>query len=253
MHEIFDSAIDLAQRAGKITLDYFCTDLNIESKSDDSPVTIADRKTEEFLRNEIEKRYPDDAILGEEFGEKEGRSGLRWILDPIDGTKTFIRGVPMYGTMIAIERGGESRVGVIHFPPLDETIAALSGNGCYWNGERCGVSQTEALSEASIMTTSMDSILDCWGEQILLRILKETGFQRTWADCYGYLLVATGRADACVDPIMHIWDVAPLIPIVQEAGGRLTDLSGGQSLEMTNMMASNGRIHKAFLDLLNGR
>ncbi len=253
MQDLFDSAIDLAKQAGKITLDYFCTDLNIESKSDDSPVTIADRKTEEFLRKEIEKRYPDDAILGEEFGEKKGRSGLRWILDPIDGTKTFIRGVPMYGTMIAIEREGQSQVGVIYFPPLDETIAALSGSGCYWNGEKCSVSKTATLPEASVMTTAMDSILEHWGEEILLRFLKETGFQRTWADCYGYLLVATGRADACVDPIMHIWDVAPLIPIVEEAGGRLTDLNGSRSLKITNMMASNGKIHDAFLDLLNGR
>jgi len=250
MKELYDFAVDLAERAGKITLKYFRTDLKIESKSDHSPVTIADRQAEEFIRAEIEKRFPDDGILGEEFGEKPGRSGRRWILDPIDGTKTFIRGVAMYGTMIAVEEAGRSIVGVVRYPPNDETIGAYEGGGCFYNGVRCHVSETATLKESASLTTAPDNFIKYFGQDEMLRVIAQTGLHRTWGDCYGYMLVATGRADIMIDPIVSIWDAAALIPIINEAGGRITDITGREGLGITNVVATNGLLHEATLKLL---
>ncbi len=252
MRELFEFAINLAEQAGEITLNYFRTGFNIEVKSDESPVTIADRTTEEFLRGEIEKRYPLDGILGEEFGEKQGTSGIRWILDPIDGTKTFVRGVPMFGTMVAVESGGMSQIGVIRFPAFKETLAALSGHGCYCNGARCKVSEVDTLKRTTVVTSSFSDILKYQGENALIKVLVETGIQRTWGDCYGYFLLATGRADAAIDATMHEWDVAPLIPIVQEAGGKVTEVHGNAPrLTMNNMLATNGLMHNSMLELFS--
>lgn len=250
MKELYEFAVNLAERAGEITLKYFRTDLKVESKSDQSPVTIADRQAEEFIRSEIEKRFPDDAILGEEFGEKPGRSGRRWILDPIDGTKTFIRGVAMYGTMIAVEDAGRAVVGVIRYPPNNETIGAYSGGGCFYNGARCRVSQTANLKEAAALTTAPDNFIKYIGQDALLRLFARTGLQRTWGDCYGYMLVATGRADIMIDPIVSIWDAAALIPIITEAGGRITDRAGREGLGISDVVATNGALHAATLELL---
>ncbi len=252
MKELLDFAVQLAEQAGYITLKYFRTNLQIDSKEDDSPVTIADRSAEEFIRKEIEKRFPDDAILGEEFGEKPGTTGFRWILDPIDGTKSFIRGIYMYGTMIALEKDGESKIGVIRFPAYEETISALKGNGCSCNNDPCRVSGIDSPAQAMIVSSSFRDILQHQGETALLNIIRGTGMQRTWGDCYGYYLVANGRVEASIDAIMHIWDVAPLIPIIQEAGGTVTDVFGNPpSLTMTNMLASNGKIHKALIELFH--
>ena len=252
MKELFDFAVELAERAGENILKYYRNSIQVDTKPDDSPVTIADRTTEELIRNEIEKRFPDDGILGEEFGEKPGRSPFRWILDPIDGTKTFIRGVPFYGTLIAVEREGKSVIGVIRFPAMKETLAAMTGFGCFVNGDRCRVSGTATVASAAVMTTAFNDFLAARGEKPLLRLLRETALQRTWADCYGYLLVAAGRVDAAFDTNAKIWDVAPLIPIIQEAGGRITSLDGESTLAITSMLATNGLIHDALMQLLQG-
>ncbi|RJP18374.1 MAG: inositol monophosphatase family protein [Candidatus Omnitrophota bacterium] len=244
MKELLDFAVELAERAGEITLEYFRKDIQVEIKPDHSPVTIADRLAEEMIRREIEKRFPQDGILGEEFGEKAGTSGYRWILDPIDGTKSFIRGIAMYGAMIAVEKDGESRIGVIRFPPSRETVSALRGHGCFCNGERCKVSDVDSPAQAMIVASSFNDIIKHQSEASLLRLLKETGLQRTWGDCYGYYLVADGRVEAAIDARMHVWDVAPFLPIIEEAGGRVTDVYGNEpSLAMTSMLASNGKIH----------
>ena len=251
MKELFDFAVQLAEQAGEITLKYFRSkQLSVETKPDRSPVTEADRATETFIRQEIEKRLPDHGILGEEFGEKESRSGLRWLIDPIDGTKSFIRGIPFYGTMLAVESEGESRIGVIRFPPLGDTIAALSGHGCFCNGEPCTVSKTDRLSKAALMLSSPEDVIEHWGDQALLGMVKESGLLRTWADCYGYFQVATGQADITLDAVVHIWDVGPFIPIIQEAGGTITDLNGEISLSVTNTIATNGILHDELLQLI---
>ncbi|MBN2327469.1 MAG: histidinol-phosphatase [Candidatus Omnitrophica bacterium] len=250
MKELLDFAIQTAEQAGKITLKYFQSGVEVESKKDDSPVTIADRETEDFIRSEIEKRFPDDAILGEEFGGREGKTGFRWLLDPIDGTKSFICGVPLYGTMISLEKEGRPILGVIRFPPLQQTLAALEGNGCTINGNPCRVSETSELSESLLTMTSYGDLMRDWGEDILIRLIKKTGLHRTWGDCYGYLMVATGQADISLDTIVQIWDVAALIPIIQEAGGRITNLNNDTSIHMSNTIATNGILHDQVLNLI---
>lgn len=245
-------AVEIAEAAGEITLQYYQQDIEIETKADSSPVTVADRGAEEYLRAQIEKRFPEDGIYGEEFGVKEGSTGRRWTLDPIDGTKTFIRGVPLYGTMIAIEEEGRSKVGVIRFPATGQTLCAYEGGGCYVNGKRCQVSEVATLGEASAMTTSLDYFDACLSKGALERLIVQTKLQRTWGDCYGYLLVATGNADICIDPIVEIHDFSPLIPIITEAGGKLTNMKGEIPQERCGIVATNGILHEAALKLLNG-
>ena len=252
MKELLADAIDLAEAAGRITLEYYGKKVAIETKSDTSPVTIADRNAEEFLRAEIEKRYPQDGILGEEYGEKQGTSGIRWILDPVDGTKNFIRAVPLYGTLIGIEKDGRAAAGVLHIPPLKDTVSAFEGGGCFWNGERCRVSETPTLAEAAWMTTGLENFVKYWGKDALGRLIDRTALQRTWGDCYGYALVATGRADFMLDPVLSIWDVAPMVPIITEAGGTITDAKGQTGLGIKNGVASNGRFHAEILAALGG-
>src|SRR5262249_12452478 len=146
-------AVDLARRAGRVTLEYFQTDLKVEAKSDHSPVTVADRAAEKLMREVIEASFPDDAVLGEEFGETRSGAAGRWILDPIDGTRSFARGVPLYGVLIAYEDHGASRLGVLHFPALGETVYAARGQGCWWNGKEAHVSTVDRLEDAVITTT----------------------------------------------------------------------------------------------------
>ncbi len=250
MKELLDFAIQTAEQAGKITLKYFQSDIDIEVKPDNSPVTAADREAEDFIRQEIEKRFPDDGILGEEFGEKEGTSGFRWMLDPIDGTKSFIRGVPLYGTMIGLEKDGEPLIGVVRFPPLKQTISALKGNGCYLNLQKCAVSKTEKLANATLTMTSFGDLASDWGDKVLLRLIRKTSLHRTWGDCYGHMMVASGQADICIDTIIHLWDVTPLIPIIQEAGGVITNLNGDTSIKISNAIATNGILHDEILEII---
>ena len=234
----------------KNALRYFDEPISIEQKTDETPVTIADRSTEELIRKEIETHFPDDGILGEEFGEKPGTSGFRWILDPIDGTKTFIRGVPFFGTLIALEQNGESKIGVIELPALEITVSAMTGFGCYANGCKCQVSQTAVLAEASVMVSDISDVLRYCGENALKQLLTRTALQRTWADCYGYYLVAAGKADIAFDAIDKIWDLAPMIPIIEESGGKITDVNGYTGLSMQSSIASNSMLHPQFLEML---
>ncbi len=250
MKELLDFAIQTAEQAGRITLKYFQSDIDVEVKPDNSPVTVADREAEDFIRQEIEKRFPDDGILGEEFGEKKSKSGLRWLIDPIDGTKSFIRGVPLYGTMISLEKDGEPQIGVVRFPPLNQTISALQGNGCYMNDKKCTISKTDQLAKATLTMASFGDLARDWGDKVLLRLIRKTALHRTWGDCYGYMMVATGQADICIDTIVHIWDVTPLLPIIQEAGGRITNLNGDASIHMSNTIATNGLFHDELLELI---
>jgi histidinol-phosphatase len=250
MKEVYEFALQLAEKAGQNTLRYFGQKMSIEQKADDSPVTIADRTTEELIRREIENHFPNDGILGEEFGEKNGTSGIRWILDPIDGTKTFIRGIPMYGTLIAVEKDGKSEIGVIHYPPLNLLLSARNGHGCFCNNDRCQISSTPSLSESTAMITDFSDILEHHGEKVLINILRKTNMQRTWADCYGYYLLATGKVDIMMDATVKIWDIAPLIPIIQEAGGTITNIHNETHIHIKNAVGTNGLLHKEFLQIL---
>jgi histidinol-phosphatase len=242
-------AQDAAYVGGRRTLAYFGTGTAAtEWKADQTPVTLADREAERLIRGVIGRAFPDHAVLGEEGGETAGTAPVRWIVDPLDGTRTFVRGVPLYGTLIGVEVEGEPRVGAVYLPALDEMIAAARGLGCTWNGRPCRVSAIDRLPDALALVTderAARSRSAAWD-----RVVARTGLQRTWADCYGYVLVATGRAEVSLDPIMNVWDCAALLPIVEEAGGRFTDWSGRRTIHGGEAVATNGVLHDEVLGLL---
>jgi histidinol phosphatase-like enzyme (inositol monophosphatase family) len=248
LNERLELALAAAREAGKITLEYFRRDdLAIERKGDDSPVTAADRQAEEHLRKRIAEAFPDDAILGEEFPERAGTSGFRWILDPIDGTKSFIHGVPLYGTLVGVEYEDQSVVGVNLIPALDECVYAASGGGAWYAwGDRepapARVSECPSLAQSLFLTSEAINFDHSGRRGVYDRLQAAARLTRTWGDCYGYLLLATGRADLMVDPIMEVWDAAALLPILEEAGGTFTDWQGRRTIHSREGVATNGRI-----------
>jgi len=249
---LLEAAREFARAAGRVTTDHFGELLQADSKGDGTPVTRADREAETLLRERIEERFPGHGILGEEFGETGPDARVRWILDPIDGTRSFMHGVPLYGVLIGIEVDGEPLVGVAHFPALDETVSAGRGLGCTWNGSAASVSDTDELSDALVLTTDVERILARDIAPGWRRLAKGASFSRTWGDCYGHILVATGRADVMVDPILSPWDAGPLLTIVTEAGGSFTDLSGEATIHGGSGVSTNGRMHGFVLETLMG-
>jgi len=239
-------AYDAAAAAGRVTLEYFGRqDLEVERKADLTPVTAADRAAETELRRLIAAAYPHDAVLGEEFGETAGESGYRWILDPIDGTKSFVQGVPLYGTLVAVEQGGRGVVGVIHLPALNETVYAARGLGAHWvrgsdDPRPARVSTVRTLAQGLFLTTSVAP----YGERrpVYDALVNATRLSRGWGDCYGYALVATGRAEVMVDPAMAIWDAAALQPVLEEAGGTFTDWKGEPTIHGGEGIGTNGAV-----------
>src|SRR5665213_4581056 len=218
---------EIARGAGEITLRYFNKpNLEIITKSDASPVTRADRESEEYLRKRIREQFSNDKILGEEFGEDGSSETRRWIVDPIDGTQSFIRGVPLYGVMIALEESGIITHGCVHFPALNEVISASRGHGSFWNGERCRVSEIDRMEDATLLATDFRRLEGKLSGQARDTLIRKAKTVRGWGDCYGHFLVATGRADIMLDPKVALWDTAPLGLIVEEAGGRAFDFSG---------------------------
>lgn len=240
---------DLTEAAGRITLNYFNKDIDIELKKDKSPVTIADKETELYIRKSIKKKYPDHGIVGEEFGVEKPDAQYKWIIDPIDGTKAFIHGIPLYTVLIALLKNDKPYIGAIHNPPLNETIYAGIGTGCYFNGSKCQVSTQNNLKDARVQVTDYAEFAKLY-PTFINRLINNTAMCRTWGDAYGYLLVATGRSDVMLDPILNIWDVAPLHPIITEAGGTFTDLNGNNNALGNNALASNGLLHEQVLKLI---
>lgn len=245
---ILEFAVDAAWQAGKITTEYFQTPITPDIKADSSPVTIADRRAEESLRAAIERRYPDHAILGEEYGATgpDGAS-YRWILDPIDGTASFVRGVPLYGVMMGLERDGEMVLGVVNLPALGEIVYAAKGEGAFWNGRRARVSSVDSLDEALFSTTDPGLMHQFGRTREFERLCQATRIQRMWGDCYGHMLVATGRIEIMADPIMNIWDNAALMPILEEAGGSFTDWAGNRTHTASDALSTNGVLHERVL------
>ena len=253
-----DLAVDAARKAGNITLEYFRTDdLVVELKQDKTPVTIADHKAERYLRDTIAAAFPEDGILGEEFAEQKGASGYRWIIDPIDGTKSFIHGVPLYGTLLGLEYGGQCVLGVIRIPALDECLYAAKGQGAWYfvghnQPKPARVSQRKPLAKALFVTSEVISFDQTGRRAAYDRLQAATRLTRTWGDCYGYLMVATGRADLMVDPVMSIWDAAALLPILEEAGGTFTDWQGRNTIYTGEGIATNGLILAEVLEIVKG-
>lgn len=233
---------------------HFQVGVEVDTKADGTPVTLADRDAETFLRAAIAERFPDDAVVGEEHENRAGTSGRTWILDPIDGTKAFVHGVPLYSVLVAValddgsaQAGPMPAVGVIHLPGLGETVSAYRGGGCWWNGRRARVSSTERLADALVTTSDFPGHEQPAGVDNLYASAR---LRRTWGDAYGYALVATGRADVMVDPIVAPWDVAAVLPVVEEAGGRFTSLDGRPGPWHGHGVATNGRLHDEVLAAL---
>jgi len=237
--ELLDAAIEIARIGGQHTLKYFKKDINIISKEDDSPVTIADRETEQVMRREIQKRFPDHGIIGEEYGQTNKESNITWVLDPIDGTKSFIHGVPFYTTLIGVLVDDEPVVGIINAPALDELCAAGIGLGATLNGEPCRVSKTKDLNEATFLMTEIDRFRLMGQQELFQELLDRTKLHRTWGDAYGHMMVATGRADLMYDPELNIWDAAALLPVVKESGGVFSDVNGIQTIHSGNGYSTN--------------
>ncbi|MGI9602174.1 MAG: inositol monophosphatase family protein [Acidimicrobiales bacterium] len=244
-----DFAVTIAREAGALTRQWFDrAELVVEHKGDGSPVTEADRVAEDLLRTRIRDRFPNDAIVGEEHDDLPGTSGRTWVLDPIDGTKSFTHGVPLYATLVAMVDADGPAVGVIDMPALDETVWAGRGLGCHHNGDPTTVSARREIEGAWLMTSG----LRVWAPGAIDRLVEAGLHLRTWADAYGYLLVATGRVDAMVDPVANYWDLAAPAVIVSEAGGTFTDLTGAARADTGSGVATAGGIHTELLALLTG-
>jgi histidinol phosphatase-like enzyme (inositol monophosphatase family) len=250
---LFPVINDLVRESGKITRKYFGTQLEINRKTDSSPVTRADLEVERFLRDSIEKLFPDHSILGEEFGETRKSSAYRWIIDPIDGTQSFILSTPLFGTIIALERDEFPVLGVIYLPVQDQLMIGSIETGTFLDGKRCAVSRTTSLADARVLITNPASLADNLVGEGITRLANSSGVVRGFGDCYGYFLVACGVADVMLDPIMSYHDVAPLLPVIEGAGGRLTDTGGRIDLKSGNSLATNGLLHDQVLSLLGSR
>lgn len=249
-----EAMLEVACQAGDQTLTRFRKPtLEVETKSDASPVTAADRDAEMLVREWLSARFPHDTLQGEEFAEQTGTSPYRWIVDPIDGTKSFVCGVPLYSTLLGLEHEGRPIAGAIYIPACGEMIVGATGLGA-WYGQgrkggwaRASVSSCERLADAVFVTSQVDGF-DHRGAGSSYRELEAAArITRTWGDGYGYLMVATGRADVMVDPTCNAWDVAAILPIVQEAGGRFSDWKGEPTVRGGDGVGTNGRIHDEVL------
>ena len=248
-HDLLTFAVNTVKEAGDLTLNYFKnTDLVIEGKEDGTPVTEADKKAERLMRELITESFPNDTIKGEEESDTAGTSGRSWILDPIDGTMSFIHGVPLYGNLLSFEDEYGPAIGAINIPALGECVFAGRGRGCYFNDELTQVSDQKNLSGSCIVTSGVDY----WpSAETLDRFIKSGAVIRTWGDAYGYVLVATGRADAMIDPIVNHWDVAPMLTIFPEAKGIFTDFSGAATANGGNALATNPDLYTSIIHLIS--
>lgn len=248
-----DFITETAYLAGRLTLAYFQTEVRADFKPDHTPVTLADKAAEELIRQRITARFPQHAIVGEEFGADAAPSAShRWFIDPIDGTKSFMRGVPLYAVLIGLEIEGRVEVGAAYFPALDEMLAAATGLGCWWNGRRARVSNVAKLEQAWVSFTDPGSF-EKYGRSAAFERLKKAAYHRAgWSDAYGYLLVATGRAEVMLDPIMAEWDCAPFPPIFREAGGYFGDWQGQETIYHREALATTATLLPQVLQVLNG-
>jgi histidinol-phosphatase len=248
--DLLEAAETVAREAAELTLRWFRSDeLGLARKDDGSPVTAADRAAEDHIRARLRALFPDDAIVGEERPAITGTSGRRWIIDPIDGTESFVRGVPLYSSLLAMVDEHGPAIGTVLVPALGQGAVAGRGRGCRWEGARLRVNDTDDLDGACLSTSSFDR--PWWPEDALLAVSGREGLRtRAWGDGYGYLLVAMGRIEAMTDPDLHEWDIAPMLTVIPEAGGRITRWDGSTGLAGGPWLASNGRVHDELLALL---
>ena len=248
---LLQAVTELATLAGNEANRYFRTGVAVEFKGDGSPVTAADRAAETVARDWIRHHFPDDGILGEEFGLEQPEAPRRWVLDPIDGTKSFIHGVPLWGTLVAIVEGETVLAGAVYAPPTQELVAAAAGQGAWFNGSRTYVSTTVSLAGATLLTTDARFPDRPLRQARWETLARATRIVRTWGDCYGYLLLATGRADIMVDDQMNPWDAAAVQVVVEEAGGRFTDFRGRSTAFGGDSIATNAALDTIVRDMLS--
>ncbi|MDP4116212.1 MAG: inositol monophosphatase family protein [Bacteroidota bacterium] len=239
----------LSNESGKIVNSYFRTELNVESKKDDSPVTIADKKAEEKLREIIMKEVPEHGIIGEEFGKYKEDAEYQWILDPIDGTKSFISGSVLFGTLICLLKNNTPIYGAINLPMLNQFVIG-DNEETLLNGVKVHVKNCPDISRAVVLTTDIKNIEKYRDISKFNNLIKKSSIFRTWGDCYGYYLVASGYADVMIDPIMSIWDTAAVIPVIRGAGGLITDFNGLDALNSDSVIAGSPVVQKQVVELL---
>ncbi len=242
---LMQAAAEVARFAASVAMQWYNAGVSVETKGDGSPVTIADREAERQARAWLEERFPAYGLFGEEFDTVRTDAPRRWILDPIDGTKAFVRGVPLWGTLVACCEGDTVLAGAACYPAVNELVVAAPGEGCWWNGNRAQVSTVSTLREATLLTTD-DRFLERKHRREPWRALaSEVAVCRTWGDCYGYLLVATGRAEIMVDDIVNPWDAAAMYPLITEAGGRFSDWKGYPTAFGGDVIATNAALANA--------
>lgn len=246
--ELRAAAVEFAKAGGDTTLDYYQRSFELQFKSDDSPVTNADRNAERTIRDLINKHFPDHGIIGEEFGRENEDSDIVWVLDPIDGTQSFIHGVPFYTTLIGILVKNRPEVGVIYAPALGEMASAATGFGAALNGDPMKVRTCKDLEKATFLSTDVTTYSEHGYGDALKQLLEKCRIHRTWGDAYGHMMVAAGRADFMIDPILNIWDAAALLPIVKEAGGSFSDLSGNETIQTGSALSTSHELKSAILN-----
>lgn len=248
-----NAVAEAAAIAGDFAMRYYRSTIDVEVKGDGSPVTLADRGAEELVRKWIENKFPQDGILGEEFGTIRPDAKYRWIVDPIDGTKNFVRSVPLWGTLVAVAEGDDVIAGCAYFPAAGEIVTAAVGEGCYWNDTKCSVSSVSDLSQATVLTTDDRFPDNIQRKRSWEKLAGRSYISRTWGDCYGYLMVATGRAEVMIDDIVSPWDAAAIQPIITEAGGVLTDWAGNNTAFGGDLIATNALLAQEVRSLMGSQ
>jgi|FLYL01.1.fsa_nt_gi myo-inositol-1(or 4)-monophosphatase len=248
--EYYEFAVETAFEAGRLTLGYFQSGLLPDYKADDTPVTVADKKAEELIRARIAAAFPDHGVIGEEFGELGAGASHRWFVDPIDGTKAFMRGVPLYAVLIGLEIEGRVEVGAAYFPALGEMVAAATGLGCYWNGRRARVSSVEKLEQGIVGFTDVASFARHGRSEAFAKLSGTAFDRRGWSDAYGHALVATGRMEVMLDPVMSPWDCGPFPVILREAGGYFGDWAGNETILAGEALSTTRTLREDVLALI---
>lgn len=246
----YDLAVEAARAAGDLARSFYETTFHVEHKADKSPVTIADREAESLIRARIAAAFPTDSFLGEEYGDQPGTSGFRWIIDPIDGTKSFVRHIPLWATLIGLEYQGEQIAGVAHIPVFGMTYRALRGDGAFLNERRVRVSKVATLADSLVCYSSINWFTRAGRERTFIELASRTARQRGYGDFYGFVLVAEGAAELMLEHGVNPWDIAATKAIIEEAGGRFTDWDGASTIHRADVLASNGYVHAEALAIL---
>lgn len=244
-------AIDTCREAGKLVLNYFKRGVEVSMKPDNTPVTLADKECESLIRKLIKEKFPHDAILGEEEGACAEKSSRRkWIIDPVDGTYNFARGIPIFSILLALETDAEINLGVVYNPAADEIYYAQRNAGAFKNGEPLKVSKVSKIEDSMFLFGGPNRILESGLWEGFTRCIARSYRQRGLGDYLNFAYVFEGKAEATIEVGLYVWDLAPMKIIVEESGGRFTDLDGGNSVYKGNCLVSNGLVHDAYLNLL---